>query len=97
MKIKYVFLLITLIFSGCGMNITSDPVKFEDVNVKHSVYLNPQALRDYFEITCREQYTSDPEIQDCIDKGISEFMKVFARVTNPNYTPEPTPSSTPTP
>lgn len=86
-------LLIALLFlSGCGMHVSSDPVKFEKVKVEHSVYLNPQALQDYFEATCTEQYTVQEDIDDCIDEGVSNFMEIFAKVTNPNYTPEPEPT-----
>lgn len=69
------YLLLILLFTGCGVRVSVDPV---EVNVNHRIDL--QKLEQYCLDKCASEYTDVDEVKTCVNKCYKDFLDVFLLV-----------------
>jgi hypothetical protein len=66
------YFILTLILSGCGIHVTSDPII-----VTHKLDLS--AIAPY----CKDKCAADINVQICTDKCITDFLAALGGITAP--------------
>ncbi len=74
---KYVSILFLL--TGCGMQVSVDPVKSDPVRVIHSVDINFDSVFAYCENKCTASSTDPSQIRPCADECYATFLETLAQ------------------
>lgn len=77
-------LLITILFSGCGVSVNPKPVKVEPIKVQHTIMLDTDKLDYYYRIACQNEYKDIEDevvknqlIDTCTNKNVKDFIDAF--------------------
>jgi hypothetical protein len=71
-------MLIAWSLSGCGLDLTVDPLEVKPVQVVHSAGLNYELLEQYFEEQCQDRYGFDPAtVSECVEEKTGEFSRAL--------------------
>lgn len=92
---KVVFLL--LLLTGCGIHVSSDPVRVDPVTVNHVISIDTAELEAFFRAYCSNLYTSQSDINTCVNNEMAVFWDALNNVVPGQVAPNPSPSPTPTP
>lgn len=66
--------------SGCGIKVSTDPVKVEKVQVEHTVKINIQNIGLFYQGICELELApsaTDSEVAACVDKKVKDFLDAY--------------------
>lgn len=80
MKMTYLFCIVALLVTaGCGIHVSSDPVKVEG-NVTHTVVISAAQLADFFKEYCESK--AENQTQEEMDQCVAEQLALFWQAVN---------------
>lgn len=82
--VRGVGLFLVIILSGCGVNVSSDPIKVDPIQVNHAVTFDPRLVRAYFQGVCEldPDNTTTQLVTECVDRNYTNFSNAFYFSTN---------------
>lgn len=87
--------LFALVFTGCGLHVSSDPVKVEG-NVTHTIVIDPTDLEAVLSTYCKSKYTQESDVDSCVSEQLALFWNALNFSAPPgSVAPAPSPSPTP--
>lgn len=76
----YILSFLIILMSGCGIKVSTDPVKVEKVQVEHTVKLNIQNVGLFYQGICELELgsgASDAALATCVDKKVKDFLDAY--------------------
>lgn len=72
--------LLLVFVTGCGIHVTSDPIRFEKLVIEHKV--DPALMAAYTRTLCQtEGLTAEEDIAVCMMEKQDTFLKMLEAVT----------------
>lgn len=86
--------LLGIMLSGCGVHVSSDPVRTDNAKIVHEIAPNLEEVKEFFTADCKVKYTNQADIDQCTNLAMANFLNfVMTGQTVPTPTPSPSPSN----